>query len=196
MNTRNGGRLLSIGAALLLTGLAGWGATAYLRAPNAGTYAVPGEEPMTLDTAQQELFILLPALLFVVYDAFSKTQEAEIYDTLEQATAGEALDALYLDRAGAMVGGGLTESDQIIHEMRVTKAAAQASGETLTLDAEWEVIGTVGHSEHVHIRGNTYRAHLTIAPVDGAWKITDFDLTGIDRQTAGERIEVEDSATN
>ena len=37
--------------------------------------------------------------------------------------------------------------------------------ETFRLDAEWEVIGTVGHSEHLHVRGNTYRANLTIAPL-------------------------------
>ena len=72
--------------------------------------------------------------------------------------------------------------------MGVRSCAARAAGETLALDAEWEVIGTVGHSEHLHVRGNIYRADLTIEPVAGAWKITGFNLTDVNRQTAGEII--------
>ena len=137
-----------------------------------------------------------PALLLVVYDAFARTEETEIYDTLAAAANGQALETLYLERAGAMVGGGLTESDQSIHEMRLANVSSRQTGETFRLDAEWEVIGTVGHSEHLHVRGNTYRANLTIEPVEGAWKITDFELIDVDRGTAGEVFEAERSWWN
>jgi hypothetical protein len=183
-------------AAVLLAPLLYWSAAEYIQPPAAGAYTAPGLEPMGPEAARDELFALLPALLLVVYDAFGRTDEAEIYDTLEVAAAGDALENLYLERAGAMVGGGLTESDQTIHEMRLIKANSVQSGETFRLDAQWEVIGTVGHSEHLHVRGNTYRANLTIAPVEGAWRITDFELTDVDRQTAGELVEAERSWWN
>ena len=182
--------------ALLLAPLMFWAAAEYARPPDASAYTAPGLEPMGPEAVRDEVSTLLPALLLVVYDAFGQTGEAEIYDTLATAAAGEALESLYLERAGAMVGGGLTESDQTIHEMRLIEAFSQQFGETFHFDAEWEVIGTVGHSEHLHVRGNKYRANLTIGPVDGAWKITDFELTDVDRQTAGELLEAERSWWN
>ena len=168
-----------------------WAAAESVREPNSGIYTAPGLEPLGPEAVREDLFTLLPALLLVVYDAFGRTGEGEIYDTLAVVAAGAALETLYLERAGAMVAGGLTESDQTIHEMSLTKASSRQSGETFRLDAQWEVIGTVGHSEHLHVRGNTYSANLTIAPVEGAWKITEFELTDVDRQTAGELIEVD-----
>jgi len=182
----------TLGAAvLLLAPLLFWVAPQYVRSPDAGAYTAPGLEPIGPEAAGDELFTLLPALLLVVYDAFGRTEEEEVYDTLAVVAAEAALETLYLERAGAMVGGGLTESDQVIHEMRLTRASSRQSGETFRLDAQWEVIGTVGHSEHLHVRGNIYGANLTIAPVEGAWKITDFELTEVNRQTAGEFVEVE-----
>ena len=181
---------------LLLASLLFWGAAEYARVPDSRAYMAPGLEPMGPEAVQDELFTLVPALLLAVYEAFGHTGETEIYDTLATAAAGEALESLYLERAGAMVGGGLTDSDQTIHEMRLIKASSQQFGETFNIDAEWEVIGTVGHSEHLHVRGNTYRANLTIRPVEGAWKITGFELTDVDRQTAGELLEAERSWWN
>ena len=183
--------IIFVAMAFLAAPVLFWAAAEFARRPAPGAYAAPGLKPMGPDAAGKELSTLLPALLLVVYDAFGRTEEAEIYDTLAVAAAGDALEILYLERAGAMVGGGLTESDQAIHEMRLVQAESEQSGETFRIDAQWEVIGTVGHSEHLHVRGNTYRANLTIAPVDGAWKITGFELTDVDRQTAGELVEAE-----
>lgn len=44
----------------------------------------------------------------------------------------------------------------------------------------------MGHAEHMHVRGNTYSADLYVAPVDGAWRITGFDLREVNRDAAGE----------
>ena len=85
-----------------------------------------------------------------------------------------------------MAGGGLEEADQTIHEIKLLNTQVAQDGATLAIDASWQVIGTVGHAEHLHVRGNTYRADLAVAPVDGAWRITDFELLEVSRDAAGE----------
>jgi hypothetical protein len=47
------------------------------------------------------------------------------------------------------------------------------------------VLGVVGHSEHMHMRGNAYAADLVMTSDAGIWKITDFTLTDVDRTDAG-----------
>lgn len=150
------------------------------------TFAAPGLEPMTIEEARAEFWRLTPALLLVVYEAFGATQEDTIYDTLASVTHGEALEYLYLERVGAMAGGGLEEADQTIHEIKLLNTSVTREAGTLAIDASWQVIGTVGHAEHLHVRGNTYSADLSVAPVDGAWRITDFALLDVNRDTAGE----------
>lgn len=141
---------------------------------------------MTLDQAQVDFWQLTPALLMVVYDAFGQTEEDGIYDTLAHVTHGDALEYLYLERVGAMAGGGLDEADQTIHEIKLINTQVARAGATLAIDASWQVIGTVGHAEHLHVRGNTYSAKLSVSPVEGAWRITDFALLDVNRDTAGE----------
>ena len=150
------------------------------------SFATPGLGPMTIEGAREEFWRLTPALLLVVYDAFAATQEDVIYDTLAGVTHGPALEYLYLERVGAMARGGLDEADQEIHEIKLLNTSVARDGGTLLLDATWQVIGTVGHAEHLHVRGNTYSADLTVAPVDGAWRITDFALLDVNRDAAGE----------
>ncbi len=183
------GVLLAAPALILAIGSA-------LRPTPPSAYTAPGMEPLTPSDAQNQMFDLLPSLLLEIYTAFGQVEEQQIYDTLAVAAHGDALEALYLERAGAMVGGGLTEADQTIHEMSLKSASSRQSGETFRLDAAWEVIGTVGHSEHLHVRGNTYHANLTIAPVAGAWKIVEFELTDVDRSAVGELIEVDRAWSN
>lgn len=158
-----------------------------------GAYIVPGRTAMTPEAAVANGDRLAPALLLGVYDAFSRTDEAAIYDTLAEVSAGDALEALYLERLGAMVGGGLTGADQTIHEMQMLDLATDRSGKTLRMDARWQVIGTVGHSDHQHVRGNAYSADLVIEPVDGAWRITGFVLRDVDRSLAGTTAEEQTS---
>lgn len=150
------------------------------------TFTAPDLDPMTIDDAQTEFWRLTPALLLVIYDAFGKTGEAEIYDTLASVTHGEALEYLYLERVGAMAGGGLEEADQTIHEIKLLTTHLARDGATLKVDASWQVIGTVGHAEHLHVRGNTYTADLVVEPIEGAWRISDFNLREVNRDAAGE----------
>lgn len=150
------------------------------------TFAAPGLEPMTVTEARADFWRLTPALLLVVYEAFAETGEDAIYDTLASVTHGGALEYLYLERVGAMAGGGLDEADQTIHEIKLLTTNVAQEGAVLAIDASWQVIGTVGHAEHLHVRGNTYSADLTVAPVEGAWRITDFTLREVNRDAAGE----------
>lgn len=161
-------------------------------------YAAPGLEPLTIEGARSEFWRLTPALLLVVYEAFGETQEAAIYDTLASVTHGDALEYLYLERVGAMAGGGLEEADQTIHEIKLLNTQVAREDAVLKIDASWQVIGTVGHAEHLHVRGNTYSADLLVAPIDGAWRITDFELLEVNRDEAGETFlapEAEDTGT-
>jgi hypothetical protein len=195
MATQANVKIAAAVAVLALGGLAVWAVAPLQRDARIVEYAAPGMAPMDAGMAREGMFLLLPALLTQVYQGFAETEETAIYDTLAAAAHGAALETLYLQRAGAMRGGGLTGPDQEIHEMRLVNMGARQSGETFAVDAAWEVIGTVGHSEHMHVRGNTYRAQLTIAPVAGAWKITDFDLLDVDRQTAGELLPADPDET-
>lgn len=177
-------------AAVALAGLIALSALVFLpqRAAIDPTVAfdAPGIDPMTLGDAQDGFWQLTPALLLVVYQAFGATQEDDIYDTLSQVTHADALEYLYLERVGAMAGGGLDEADQTIHEIKLLSAQVENAPAALHIDASWQVIGTVGHAEHLHVRGNTYRATLAVAPVEGAWRITDFELLDVSRDSAGE----------
>ena len=150
------------------------------------TFLAPGLEPLTIEGARENFWRLTPALLLVVYEAFGQTQENAIYDTLASVTHGKALEYLYLERVGAMKSGGLDEGDQTIHEIKLLTTQVARTDNALLIDASWQVIGTVGHDEHMHVRGNTYSADLTISPVEGAWRITDFELLDVNRDNAGQ----------
>lgn len=171
--------VLGVGAVLLFS-------AADTELDGAQVFSAPGLEPMSFDEARSEFFRLTPALLLVVYDAFGRTSEEDIYDTLASVAGGEALEELYLERIGAMAGGGLEEADQTIHEITLLTSSVSAENDALVIDATWQVIGTVGHAEHLHVRGNTYSADLTVSPVAAAWKITGFELLDVNRDAAGE----------
>ena len=158
------------------------------------TFSAPGLDLLTVTQAQAEFWRLTPALLLVVYQAFAETQEDAIYDTLASVTHGDALEYLYLQRVGATKGGGLEEADQTIHEITLLNTQISRADTALEIDASWQVIGTVGHAEHLHVRGNTYSADLTVAPINGAWRITQFTLRDVNRDAAGETFLAPDAS--
>ena len=104
---------------------------------------------------------------------------------------GRVTASQFVRSAGAMAGGGLTEADQEIHEIHeiheieMLSLAAEETGGVISVEARWRVLGTVGHAEHLHVRGNAYVADLILEPVDGAWKLTGLTLTDVDRSEAG-----------
>lgn len=171
---------IAIAAALI-----GAGVLAFQSLPrDAVTAEAVGLGEMTVSDVSRDGYKVAPAILSVVYKAFGETEEAKIYDGLAEVSAGPALEQLYLERLGAMAGGGL-EPDQTIHEMELLSLASRADGATVKMDAKWRVLGTVGHAEHMHVRGNAYSAGLVLEPVDGVWRLTGFELRDVDRTDAG-----------
>ena len=167
-------------AALLIAGIAigGWS----FIAPKPG--GAPVSDGMSPAEFSRESPLVLPGILTNVYDAFGETQEAAIYDRLAEVATGPALEQLYLERVGAMAGGGLNP-DQEIHEVSLLGMSARPQGDRVAITAKWRVLGVVGHSEHMHMRGNAYAADLLMAADGGAWKIVGFTLTDVDRTDAG-----------
>jgi hypothetical protein len=173
-------RTAALLGAVLLTGAgaAVWG----LAGRDGGTVAAAGG--MTAQEFSMQSPLLLPAMLQTVYEAFGETEEAAIYDGLAQVASGAALEQLYLERVGAMAGGGLNP-DQQIHEVALLDMSARPSGGSVQITARWRVLGVVGHAEHMHMRGNAYSADLAMSPVEDAWKLTGFTLRDVDRTGAG-----------
>jgi hypothetical protein len=64
-----------------------------------------------------------------------------------------------------------------VNELEILELDAEpASGGAFEAAATWSVGGSVGHWGHLHQRRNRYRARLTVAPVDGAWKLTGLEI--------------------
>ena len=59
---------------------------------------------------------------------------------------------------------------------RAAPRLAGESDEGMQVEARWNVMGSVGHWGHVHQRTNVYHANITVADVDGAWKLTGLDI--------------------
>jgi len=182
-NTRRS-RIALTAAALAMAGAVA-ALVLFQRDGAATTHAAPGlETPATAAEVSAEGFRVVPEVLRVVYEAFGETGEAEVYDRLAEVAAEDALEALYLERIGALAEDGL-EPDQQIHEMELIALSSRPGRDAVEMAARWRVLGTVGHAEHLHVRGNAYAADLTLEPVEGAWRLTGFALTDVDRTGAG-----------
>ncbi|WP_375259553.1 hypothetical protein [Citreimonas sp.] len=148
-----------------------------------GAYPVASGAALSAPALANDAADVVPDYLAVIYDAFGRTEEAEIYDTLAQVAGGDALVTLYLERMGAMAGVDY-EPDQTVFEMEMLDLDARETDGGVWMDATWHVMGIVGHGGHSHVRDNTYAAELEMTPTDGAWRITRFSLTDAERVTA------------
>ncbi len=88
-------------------------------------YEVTDFGPMTARDLSSQSFLVVPDMLSKIYLAFAETDEALIYDQLALVAADEALETLYLERVGAMVGGGLDKADQELHEMELASLSSR-----------------------------------------------------------------------
>ena len=120
---------------------------------------------------------LVGSLLHNVYRAFDFRDEGRIYDTLARSVAGDLLEQVYLEtRRGLELqsqGGARAKVKEVALD---TLETAPAGGGAFTARATWQVGGSVGHWGHLHQRRNRYRADLTVAPVDGAWRLTRVEI--------------------
>jgi len=126
-------------------------------------------------------FQLLTDTLEQLYLAFGEDSEEAIYDALAQVAGGDVLSELYLQRRSTLVNQDFASETTAIHGVDLIEMTMERDGDTLRFDARWHVLGSVGHEEHEHVRGNTYRARLTLTPVDGKHKVTAFELLDVKR---------------
>ena len=137
------------------------------------------------DAAGERIGELAAWALDRVYRAFEEEDEARIHDILAQATAGPALEELYLQRRAAILQSGLEKAGQEVHELEILSATVERDDNQLIAQVKWRVLGLVGHAEHKHLRGNAYSADMILDRVGGGWKIVAFSLREVDRREAG-----------
>lgn len=120
---------------------------------------------------------VVDGLLHNVYRAFDFRDEERIYDTLARSASGDLLEQIYLEtRSGLELqsqGGARAKVNEVTLEEIETRTS---EGGAFTARATWQVGGSVGHWGHVHQRRNRYRADLTVAPVDGSWRLTRVEI--------------------
>ncbi len=133
--------------------------------------------------SQRSATEIVHGLLTNVYRAFDYRDEERIYDTLAASTDGAVLEKTYLEtRRGLELqsqGGARAKVESV--EV-VALDLRSADGDGFEASATWNVAGAVGHWGHIHTRRNQYEALLTIAPVEGAWKLVDLEIVREERQ--------------
>ncbi len=159
------------------------------RDSRAATYPGPdGLIPLSVAAAAAQPAPLVASVLDGLYRAYEAEGEEAVYDTLAGVAAGEALEALYLEHRAALLNTGLETAAQAVHELHLLDLETTRAGGGIAVAARWAVLGSVGHGDHTHIRGNTYAADLALAPVGGQWRLTGFTLREVDQTGAGEVV--------
>jgi len=120
---------------------------------------------------------LVGNLLHNVYRSFDFRGEEAVYDVLAHSVTGDLLADVYLEtRKGlelANQGGAKVKVKTI--EMLETDLVT-SDGDALTIEARWNVAGSVGHWGHIHQRTNVYHANVTVEEIDGQWKLSGLEI--------------------
>ena len=123
--------------------------------------------------------LLLRQLLKNVYRAFDFRQEEDIYDKLAVSVSGDLLADIYLQNRQSFAiqqAGGAQAKVKAVELLDVAVHPRPTQPLAMAFRTTWTALGTVGHWGHVHMRQNQYEAIITVAPVGGAWKITELEL--------------------
>ncbi len=121
---------------------------------------------------------LVTGLLHNVYRAFDHHDESLIYDRLAHSIAGDLLAEVYLETRRSMEvknQGGLRITVKEISVSELEPITPQDES-ALGFRCRWRVAGWIGHWGHIHSRVNEHLANLTIAPLEGRWKITAIEM--------------------
>jgi len=143
------------------------------------TFAVDRPVPLAADLDEEQSVLLLKTLLKNIYRAFNFREEQDVYDKLALTVSGELLADIYLQNRQSFAVQKAGGAQARVREVEVQAATArQVEGKSLTYEihGQWSALGTVGHWGHVHTRQNVYDALVTVAAVDGRWKVTGLEL--------------------
>ena len=119
------------------------------------------------------------SLLKNVYRSFDFREEEDIYDKLAVSVSGDLLTDIYLQNRKSMLieqAGGAQAKVKQVEVLQADARESQKQKGALDVRTSWTAIGSVGHWGHIHTRQNVYDAIMTIAVVDGAWKITGLEV--------------------
>ncbi|UCG86590.1 MAG: HupE/UreJ family protein [Gemmatimonadota bacterium] len=126
---------------------------------------------------------ILASVLPNVYRALEFRSEEAAYDRLAVAVTGETLTDVYLEHRRSLVmeerGGARARVDAVeVTEVRDVEPRGDGGFDAV---ASWMVGGNVTHFGHRHFRQNRYDARVSVAPVDGTWKIRTIEVLGEER---------------
>jgi hypothetical protein len=122
---------------------------------------------------------LLQILLKNVYRAFDFRNEEDVYDKLAISVSGDLLADIYLQNRRSFAVQQAGGAQAKIQSVEIQDAVAERLDDrplAYAITGNWAAQGTVGHWGHVHTRRNRYDAVVTVAAIDGAWKITDMEV--------------------
>ncbi len=161
LTKRRGVRFVAIGVFLIASGLT--------------ALSVQTWREVQLNPAR--LQALAGDLLHNVYRAFDYRGEEAVYDVLAHSVTGDLLADVYLEtRKGlelANQGGAKVKVKSI--EMLDTSLTG-TDDDVMTIEARWNVAGSVGHWGHIHQRTNAYHANIDIEVVEGTWKLSGLEI--------------------
>jgi hypothetical protein len=119
---------------------------------------------------------IVGALLTNIYRAFDYRDEDIIYDTLDRSLAGDMLTETYLTTRRSLELASQGGARAKVKAIEMVEVDASPEGTGFVARSTWNVAASVGHWGHIHQRRNRYVADLTVAPVDGVWKVTGMEL--------------------
>ncbi len=161
LRTGNGPRYAVIGLLLVTSGLSIW---------SVQTWRNVQLDPVRLQA-------LVGNLLHNVYRSFDYRGEEAVYDVLAHSVAGDLLADVYLEtRKGLELAnqGGAKVKVKTIEMLEA--GLIRSDGDALTIEARWNVAGSVGHWGHIHQRTNIYHANVTVEDIDGNWKLSGLEI--------------------
>lgn len=118
-------------------------------------------------------------LLKNVYRSFDFREEEDVYDKLAISVSGDLLTDIYLQSRKSMQIEQAGGAEAKVEQLEVLETDIQGSTRqqgALDVRAKWTAIGSVGHWGHIHTRQNLYDAIVTLAVIDGYWKITGLEV--------------------
>ena len=130
---------------------------------------------------EEHPYEVVSGVLEQLYLAFGEATESDIYDALALVAEGDVLSELYLQRRQSLISRNFTDDTTAIHGVELLFLDLDRQGQRWLARARWQVIGSVGHEEHEHLRGNTYEADLTLQRREGQMKVTAFELLDVVR---------------
>ena len=120
---------------------------------------------------------IVSSLLQNTYRSFDYKEQEQVYDKLQTSVEGDILNEIYLDHMRSMkvkqAGGAQAKVKNVVVDSVDVKTEEEG---LIPLQTTWNVMGTVGHWGHQHIRKNRYEALIYIAAIDGMWKVSDLDV--------------------